>query len=77
MTTIMRLLARSNQGGGLVSIWNSNLFIKDHVFWDECIIVQGRWMDKNIHICFMNVHASQSPIRKESLWEFLSTMIDR
>lgn len=66
----------NGQGGGILSVWNKNLFNKESAITrDDCIITQGKWLENNSQICFINVYASQSPAKRAELWQFLTAFI--
>lgn len=53
--------------GGLVSIWNKNLFKKEQsVLRDDCIIFLGRWTEKSVPISFINIFASKTRPKERS-----------
>lgn len=67
----------NGQGGGLINIWNKNLFLKEQVIYrEDCLITQGRWLEKNVPIMFVNIYASQDPSKREELWNFISAYLN-
>lgn len=64
------------QGGGLISIWNNNLFRKSYsICREDCIVIQGTWLENNVQVCFINIYASQNPTKREELWSFVNTTL--
>lgn len=64
------------QGGGLLSVWNKHLFVKESsICRDDCIVLKGVWTENNCHICFINCYANQCPVRRVDLWQFISNML--
>ena len=52
----------NGQGGGLISLWNKNLFQKTQsITRQDCIVIIGIWMETNEEIMMINVYASQNP----------------
>ena len=62
--------------GGLLSVWNKNLFSKSMVLQiKDCLIVQGIWLETNKPMCFINVYAGQSLTVREDLWNYISCVL--
>ncbi|GKD31485.1 RNA-directed DNA polymerase, eukaryota, reverse transcriptase zinc-binding domain protein, partial [Tanacetum coccineum] len=61
-------LARG-RSDGLISMWDPNLFVKEHILCDEAfIIVKGRWRNK-IGDCYMiSLYGPHDPLAKIALW---------
>ncbi|GKB25356.1 DUF4219 domain-containing protein, partial [Tanacetum coccineum] len=61
-------LARG-RSGGLVSMWDSNSFVKDDIWCDDAfIIVKGRWKNR-IGDCYMvNIYGPHDHMAKNTLW---------
>lgn len=65
------------QSGGLVSIWNNQLFEKEQaISREDCIVLQGRWKENNEPICIINVYGSQNQLKREELWGFITAIIN-
>ena len=64
------------QGGGLVSIWNKDLFHKKgEIIQRDCIIVHGVWKEGGQPICFVNIYASQNPSIRADLWNTITSFL--
>ncbi|GJT95773.1 RNA-directed DNA polymerase, eukaryota, reverse transcriptase zinc-binding domain protein [Tanacetum coccineum] len=65
-------LARG-RSGGLISMWDTNMFVKEHIWCDESyIIVKGQW-NNAVGDCFMiNIYAPQESTAKFTLWNKLT-----
>lgn len=64
------------QAGGLISIWNNNLFRKSHsICREDCIVIQGSWIENNVQVCFFNIYASQNPVKRAELWNFVNGIL--
>ena len=61
-------LARG-RSGGLISMWDPNLFVKENIWCDEAfIIVKGRWRN-TVGDCYMiNLYGPHDPLAKVALW---------
>nr|GEZ21229.1 RNA-directed DNA polymerase, eukaryota, reverse transcriptase zinc-binding domain protein [Tanacetum cinerariifolium] len=57
------------RSSGLISMWDPNLFVKEHIWCDEAFnIVKGRWRNK-IGDCYkINLYGPYDPLAKISLW---------
>ena len=65
------------KGGGLVSIWNKDLFQKNgEIIQRDCIIVNGMWKENDKPICFINVYASQNPSTRADLWNTILSFLN-
>ncbi|PWA95558.1 RNA-directed DNA polymerase, eukaryota, Reverse transcriptase zinc-binding domain protein [Artemisia annua] len=61
-------LARG-RSGGLISIWDPNLFVKESIWCDEAfIIVKGRWKNSGGDCYMINIYGPHDPVAKVSLW---------
>nr|GEV37262.1 RNA-directed DNA polymerase, eukaryota, reverse transcriptase zinc-binding domain protein [Tanacetum cinerariifolium] len=59
----------SGRSGGLVSIWDPNVFSKVNDFqFENLLIVEGTWIASRIHCFMINVYAPQDDSKKERLW---------
>ena len=64
------------KGGGLICIWNKDLFQKSEVTKrKDCIIMKGNWKESNKDVCFVNVYAGQSIQKRKDLWNHISAFI--
>lgn len=69
-------MGSNGQGGGLVSIWNTQLFSKEQAITrEDCIVLKGRWKESNEPICLINVYAIQNQSKREELWGFITAII--
>nr|GEW83909.1 RNA-directed DNA polymerase, eukaryota [Tanacetum cinerariifolium] len=72
------LCPSSGRSGGLVSIWDSNSFIKHNVFsYENLLIVEGTWTSNNMQCFMVNVYAPQEDRKKESLWHHILEFKER
>ncbi|PWA76614.1 RNA-directed DNA polymerase, eukaryota [Artemisia annua] len=61
-------LARG-RSGGLISIWDPNVFLKESIWCDEAfIIVKGRWKNSGGDCYMINIYGPHDPVAKVSLW---------
>ncbi|GJR44673.1 RNA-directed DNA polymerase, eukaryota, reverse transcriptase zinc-binding domain protein, partial [Tanacetum coccineum] len=59
----------SGRSGGLVSIWDPNVFSNINEFqFENLLIVEGIWIASRIHCFMINVYAPQDDSKKEKLW---------
>ncbi|GJU31861.1 RNA-directed DNA polymerase, eukaryota [Tanacetum coccineum] len=64
--------------GGLVSIWDPNVFSKLNVFPSEnLLIVEGIWKTTHIHCFMINVYTPQDDRKKEMLWHNILDYMER
>ena len=68
-------LARG-QSGGLVSMWDPSVFVKQNIWCDDnFIIVQGRWLNVEDNLYLVNIYGPQEPPAKQVLWRSLLQFI--
>ncbi|GKB85929.1 putative RNA-directed DNA polymerase [Tanacetum coccineum] len=61
-------LARGSSGG-LISLWDPNLFMKSNIWCDKAyIIVQGQWNNSDGDFLMVNIYEPQDSSAKSSLW---------
>ena len=61
-------LARG-RSGGLISMWDPNLFVKENIWCDEAfIIVKGRWRNTDGDCYMINLYGPHDPLAKVALW---------
>ncbi|GJT35978.1 zinc finger, PHD-type containing protein [Tanacetum coccineum] len=61
-------LARG-RSGGLISMWDPNVFVKEQIWRDEdFIIVKGRWRNKIGDYYMINLYGPHDPFAKIALW---------
>ncbi|KAL4584334.1 hypothetical protein LXL04_008933 [Taraxacum kok-saghyz] len=64
------------QGGGLISMWNNNLFQKTQtIVREDCIIIRGIWLETGEHMNIINVYASQNPEHRKEHHDFLNAFL--
>nr|GEW67386.1 RNA-directed DNA polymerase, eukaryota, reverse transcriptase zinc-binding domain protein [Tanacetum cinerariifolium] len=57
------------RSGGILSVWDTTSFSKLNVFpFENCLIIEGRWLYSHLHCYMVNVYASQDDRKKETLW---------
>ncbi|GKC87199.1 RNA-directed DNA polymerase, eukaryota [Tanacetum coccineum] len=55
--------------GGLISLWDPNLFMKFNIWCDEAyIIMQGQWTNSDGDFFMVNIYGPQDSSAKSSLW---------
>ncbi|GKA23566.1 RNA-directed DNA polymerase, eukaryota [Tanacetum coccineum] len=60
------------RSGGLLSIWDSSIFIKANIFsMENLLIVEGEWVFKKMKCFMVNVYAPQEERKKKDLWNFI------
>ncbi|KAL8547829.1 hypothetical protein ACS0TY_007238 [Phlomoides rotata] len=67
-----------DRSGGLISIWNMNVFVKTSL-WDnkEMLVVNGRWLEDNGEMVIINVYAPCSFNEKAQLWDTINLVIEQ
>ena len=66
----------AGQGGGMLCMWNKNLFTKTQtILRNDCILIKGRWTESNEEICIINIYGSQKPEERKDLWNFISAYL--
>ncbi|GJU39294.1 RNA-directed DNA polymerase, eukaryota [Tanacetum coccineum] len=64
--------------GGLLCVWDPKAFHKDHqIISDNFIALYGSWTSKHIKMLLISVYAPQSASLKRSLWDYLTSIINR
>ncbi|GKD04614.1 RNA-directed DNA polymerase, eukaryota, reverse transcriptase zinc-binding domain protein, partial [Tanacetum coccineum] len=64
------------RSGGLISIWDPNVFAKDQIWCDDrFIIVKGKWANSDEVFFMINIYGPQEPSEKMSLWNHLLDFI--
>ncbi|GKA67445.1 RNA-directed DNA polymerase, eukaryota [Tanacetum coccineum] len=64
--------------GGILCVWDSNTFIKDHVSSsDYFLAIMGTWTPTATKLLVISVYAPQDVSEKRDLWDYLCTMINR
>ncbi|KAL8483747.1 hypothetical protein ACS0TY_026433 [Phlomoides rotata] len=66
------------RAGGLISIWNKNLFTKTSSW--HCrglLVVNGRWREDGGEMVIMNVYAPSALSEKEQLWDLIKMVIQQ
>ncbi|GKA17937.1 RNA-directed DNA polymerase, eukaryota [Tanacetum coccineum] len=59
----------NGRSGGLVSIWDPNVFSKINEFqFENFLIVEGNWIASHTHCFMINVYAPQEDRKKETIW---------
>nr|GEU61220.1 RNA-directed DNA polymerase, eukaryota [Tanacetum cinerariifolium] len=62
----------SGRSGGLVSIWDPDMFHKLNMYPTEnLLIIEGIWKSSLIHCYMINVYAPQDDRKKEALWHYI------
>ncbi|GKC08551.1 RNA-directed DNA polymerase, eukaryota [Tanacetum coccineum] len=63
---------------GIFCVWDSNLFIKDHVSSsDYFLAIMGTWTPSSTKHLVISVYAPQEVTEKRALWDYLRSLIDR
>ncbi|GJY75063.1 RNA-directed DNA polymerase, eukaryota [Tanacetum coccineum] len=62
--------------GGILCIWDPNMFIKDHVSSLD-YFVMGTWTPSSTKLLIISVYAPQELSEKRDLWEYISSLINR
>ncbi|GJW04159.1 RNA-directed DNA polymerase, eukaryota, reverse transcriptase zinc-binding domain protein, partial [Tanacetum coccineum] len=59
----------NGRSGGLVSIWDPNVFSKiNELQFENFLIEEGNWIASHTHCFMINVYAPQEDRKKETLW---------
>ncbi|KAL4569231.1 hypothetical protein LXL04_024866 [Taraxacum kok-saghyz] len=57
---------------GILSVWDNTMFVREAILCtDNAVIVEGRWVRKNIRCTMINVYAPEDNGKKKELWAFL------
>ncbi|GKE65601.1 RNA-directed DNA polymerase, eukaryota, reverse transcriptase zinc-binding domain protein, partial [Tanacetum coccineum] len=68
----------SGRSGGLVSIWDPDVFYKLNIFVTEnLLITEGIWKSSHTHCYMINVYAPQDDRKKETLWHNILNHMER
>lgn len=63
--------------GGIASIWDPSLFqVSESIKGVGFLAIKGIWLKLRKKCCFVNVYAPQDPMRKRTLWNNLSDLIN-
>ncbi|GJT95383.1 RNA-directed DNA polymerase, eukaryota [Tanacetum coccineum] len=72
------LCPSSGRSGGLVSIWDPNVFTKHNAFPSKnFLIIEGTWKISHLHCFMINVYAPQDDKKKEMLWHNILEFMER
>ncbi|GJT77711.1 RNA-directed DNA polymerase, eukaryota [Tanacetum coccineum] len=64
--------------GGILCVWDRNLFIKEHVSSsDYFLAIMGTWTPSSTKLLVISVYAPQELTEKRDLWDYLCSLIDR
>nr|GEX25085.1 RNA-directed DNA polymerase, eukaryota [Tanacetum cinerariifolium] len=64
--------------GGILCVWEANVFHKDYVsVSDNFIAVYGTWTPSKSKVLMIAIYAPQSPILKRVIWDYISSLITR
>ncbi|GJX44795.1 RNA-directed DNA polymerase, eukaryota, reverse transcriptase zinc-binding domain protein [Tanacetum coccineum] len=64
------------RSGGILSIWDSQLFHKSRTLvLTKILMVEGTWMSNNFHCFIINVYAPQDDQYKRELWQMILTFL--
>nr|GEW07921.1 RNA-directed DNA polymerase, eukaryota [Tanacetum cinerariifolium] len=64
--------------GGVVCVWDSSMFIKDHVSKsDYFVVIMGTWTPTSTKLLIISVYAPQESTKKQDLWNYLRSLINR
>ncbi|GJX99894.1 RNA-directed DNA polymerase, eukaryota [Tanacetum coccineum] len=64
--------------GGILCVWDSNLFAKDHVSsTDYFLAIMGTWLPSSTKLLVISVYAPQEVSEKRDMWGYLCSLIDR
>nr|GEX12968.1 RNA-directed DNA polymerase, eukaryota [Tanacetum cinerariifolium] len=64
--------------GGILCVWEATLFKKDYdTISDNFFAIYGTWLPSNSKVLFVAIYAPQQVSRKQLLWDYVSTLIDR
>ncbi|GKA72921.1 RNA-directed DNA polymerase, eukaryota, partial [Tanacetum coccineum] len=64
--------------GGLLCVWDPNLFIKDSVtISDSFLAIRGTWTSTSTKLLIVYVYAPQDLSERKSLWDYIHHMIDQ
>nr|GEX55170.1 RNA-directed DNA polymerase, eukaryota [Tanacetum cinerariifolium] len=64
--------------GGILCVWDSSIFRKgQHVISDNFVALYGSWIPKSTKLLMISVYAPQSITSKRSLWDYISSLINR
>ncbi|GJX14027.1 RNA-directed DNA polymerase, eukaryota [Tanacetum coccineum] len=74
----MLLPSQSGSSGGILCVWDSCVFIKDHVLKsDYFVAIMGTWVPTSTKLLIISVYAPQELTEKRDLWNYLRSLIDR
>nr|GEV81841.1 RNA-directed DNA polymerase, eukaryota [Tanacetum cinerariifolium] len=63
---------------GIICVWEVTVFKKDYAtILDNFVAIYGTWLPSNSRVLFVAIYAPQQVSRKQILWDYVSTLIDR
>ena len=63
--------------GGILCVWDPNLFIKDNsTISDYFVAIRGTWVASSTKILIISIYAPQELTEKRVLWDYLHHLID-
>nr|GFC14104.1 RNA-directed DNA polymerase, eukaryota [Tanacetum cinerariifolium] len=63
---------------GILCVWEATVFKKDYAtISDNFVAIYGTWLPSNFKVLFVAIYALQQVSRKQILWDYVSTLIDR
>nr|GEX11649.1 hypothetical protein [Tanacetum cinerariifolium] len=66
----------SGASGGILTLWNTNVFTKEHQIVDpNYLVTVGSWVGASSKVGLINVYAPQSSSRKEALWVSIEHLV--
>nr|GEW22622.1 RNA-directed DNA polymerase, eukaryota [Tanacetum cinerariifolium] len=66
----------NGNSGGILCVWDSNLFRKDHhTISDNFVALYGTWIPNNQKLLIISVYAPQSTSSKRLLWNYIESLI--
>ncbi|KAL8510739.1 hypothetical protein ACS0TY_017524 [Phlomoides rotata] len=66
------------RAGGLISIWNKNVFSKTSSWYSrDLLVVNGRWREDGGEMVIINVYAPCVTTENEQLWDTIKLVIEQ
>ncbi|GKE00363.1 RNA-directed DNA polymerase, eukaryota [Tanacetum coccineum] len=63
--------------GGILSVWNPNLFIKESVtISDHFLAIHDTWISSDTRTIIINVYAPQDLYDRKALWDYIRLLVD-
>ncbi|GJY54937.1 RNA-directed DNA polymerase, eukaryota [Tanacetum coccineum] len=63
--------------GGILSVWNPNLFIKESVtISDHFLAIHDTWISSDTRTIIINVYAPQDLSDRKALWDYIKHFVD-